>query len=64
MNRDQIKGNWNQMRGTLKDVWGDLPDDDLTRIEGDRDRLTGTLQERYGIARDKAEKQLKDTFNG
>ena len=64
MNWDQIKGNWSQMKGSLKDVWGDLSDDDLTRIEGDKDKLIGTLQERYGIARDEAEKQVKNTFDG
>jgi len=63
MNWDQIKGNWIQMKGSLKKVWGELTDDDLTRIEGDRDKLIGTLQERYGIARDEAEKQVKDTFD-
>jgi uncharacterized protein YjbJ (UPF0337 family) len=52
------------MKGTLKDAWGELTDDDLTRIEGDRDKLIGTLQERYGIARDEAEKQMKDMFDG
>jgi uncharacterized protein YjbJ (UPF0337 family) len=52
------------MKGSLKDVWGDLSDDDLTRIEGDKDRLIGTLQERYGIAREEAEKQVKNTFDG
>jgi uncharacterized protein YjbJ (UPF0337 family) len=63
MNWDQIKGNWNQMKGSLKDAWGNLTDDDLARIEGDRDKLIGTLQERYGIARDEAEQQFKDMFD-
>jgi uncharacterized protein YjbJ (UPF0337 family) len=61
---DQIKGNWRQMKGSLKNVWGNLTDDDLARIEGDRDKLIGTLQERYGIARDEAERQVKDAFDG
>jgi uncharacterized protein YjbJ (UPF0337 family) len=64
MNWDQMKGNWSRMKGTLKNVWGDLTDDDLTKIEGDRDKLIGTLQERYGIARAEAEKQVKDAFDG
>ena len=62
MNWDTIKGNWKQMKGDLRKVWADLTDDDLAKIEGDRDKLIGTLQTRYGIARDEAEKQVKDTF--
>ena len=62
MNWDTIKGNWKQAKGDLKKVWADLTDDDLAKIEGDRDKLIGTLQTRYGIARDEAEKQVKDTF--
>jgi uncharacterized protein YjbJ (UPF0337 family) len=64
MNWDEIKGNWNQMKGSLKNTWADLTDDDLARIEGDRDKLIGILQERYGMARDEAEKQFKDVFGG
>ena len=48
----------------MKTVWRDLTDDDLARIEGDNDRLIGTLQERYGIARDEVERQSKDAFRG
>jgi uncharacterized protein YjbJ (UPF0337 family) len=59
MNWDQIKGNWKQLKGRVKQQWGDLTDDDLTRIEGDRDLLVGRLQERYGIAREEAERQVR-----
>jgi uncharacterized protein YjbJ (UPF0337 family) len=59
MNWDQIKGNWRQFQGRVKQQWGDLTDDDLTRIEGDRDVLIGRLQERYGIAREEAERQVR-----
>ncbi len=61
MNQDTFKGNWKQIKGRLKQQWGRLTDDDLTRVEGDRDVLIGKLQERYGLARDQAEKQL-DSF--
>lgn len=64
MNWDMIKGNWKQMKGDLKQVWGELTDDDLASIEGDKDRLIGVLQERYGIARDEAERQVRDAFRG
>jgi uncharacterized protein YjbJ (UPF0337 family) len=58
MNWDQIKGNWKQMTGELKRQWGDLTDDDLTAIEGDRDKLIGRLQERRGITREAAQDEV------
>jgi uncharacterized protein YjbJ (UPF0337 family) len=58
MNSDEIRGKWNQMKGSVKQQWAKLTDDDLTAIDGHRDRLIGKLQERYGIAREEAEKQL------
>jgi uncharacterized protein YjbJ (UPF0337 family) len=61
MNWDQIQGNWKQLTGKVKAKWGKLTDDDLTVIAGKRDQLAGILQERYGYAKDHAEKEL-DTF--
>ncbi len=60
MSWDTVKGQWKQMKGAVKQQWGDLTDDDLTRIEGDRDRLIGIVQERYGVARDEADRQVRD----
>ncbi len=60
MNWDVIKGNWNQAKGKIKETWGDLTDDDLSRIEGQRDQLVGRVQERYGVAKDEAERQVSD----
>lgn len=60
MNWDQIKGNWKQMKGHVKSQWGQLTDDDLTRAEGDRDVLVGRIQERYGIAKEEAQRQVDD----
>ena len=60
MNWDTAKGQWKQMKGSVKQQWGKLTDDDLTRIEGDRDRLIGTVQERYGVAKDDADRQVRD----
>lgn len=60
MNTDQIKGEWKQVVGRVKAAWGELTDDDLARINGKRDQLIGRVQERYGIARDEAERQVKD----
>lgn len=60
MNWDQIAGNWKQAKGTVKQKWGQLTDDDLTTIGGKRDQLVGRVQERYGIAKDEAERQVKE----
>lgn len=60
MNEDRIKGQWKQLSGKLKAQWGKLTDDDLAVVEGDREYLIGRIQERYGIARDEAERQLRD----
>jgi uncharacterized protein YjbJ (UPF0337 family) len=60
MNWDQIEGNWKQVKGQIKAKWGKLTDDDLTTLSGKRDELAGVLQERYGYAKDKAERELDD----
>jgi uncharacterized protein YjbJ (UPF0337 family) len=58
MNWDQVSGQWNQFKGSVKEHWGKLTDDDLTVIAGNKDKLLGKLQERYGITKEKAEDQL------
>jgi uncharacterized protein YjbJ (UPF0337 family) len=63
MNWDTIEGNWNQVKGQVREKWGDLTDDDLDRIGGKREQLVGRLQERYGIMRDEAERQADDFAN-
>jgi len=60
MNWDQIAGNWKQMKGRAKEQWARLTDDDLTLINGKRDQLIGRVQQRYGIAKEDAERQVKD----
>ena len=57
MNWDQVEGKWKQLRGGVKEKWGKLTDDDLDRIAGKRDQFVGRLQERYGIAKEEAQKQ-------
>ena len=54
----KIEGNWNQFAGKVKQRWGKLTDDDLTVIKGHRQELVGKIQERYGIAKAEAEKQV------
>jgi uncharacterized protein YjbJ (UPF0337 family) len=60
MNDDILKGKWNQLKGKVKEEWGDLTDDDMKEIEGKKDVLAGKLQERYGLAKDDAEKKMND----
>lgn len=59
-NKDILDGKWKQMKGQVKQKWGKLTDDELDRIDGRAEELTGLLQERYGLAREEARKQLKD----
>jgi uncharacterized protein YjbJ (UPF0337 family) len=59
MNWDQIAGNWKQVKGAVRQKWGKLTDDDVDVIAGKRDILLGKIQERHGIAREEAEKELK-----
>lgn len=59
MNKDQASGNWKQFKGTVKEKWGKLTDDDITVIEGKRDQLVGKIQERYGYQKEAAEKEVK-----
>jgi uncharacterized protein YjbJ (UPF0337 family) len=58
MNWDRIEGNWKQVKGKMTEQWGKLTDDDLDVVAGRRDQLAGKIQERYGIAKDEAEKQV------
>lgn len=58
MNWDRIQGDWKQLTGRAKEQWGQLTDDDLTVVAGRREQLAGKIQERYGVAKEEAEKQV------
>jgi len=58
MNSDEIKGNWNILKGKVRQQWGDLTNDDVEQIAGSRDELVGRIQKQYGIAREEAERQV------
>jgi uncharacterized protein YjbJ (UPF0337 family) len=60
MNWEQVKGQWQQMKGAVRKQWGKLTDDDLDVIAGERERLVGKIQERYGIAKEEAERQVSN----
>ncbi|MCD2450386.1 CsbD family protein [Methylicorpusculum oleiharenae] len=63
MNKNQLKGNWMQLKGTVKEKWGDLTEDEVEQIAGNRDILLGKIQEKYGIAQEEAEKQIEEWEN-
>ena len=58
MNKDIFKGNWKQFKGKAKKQWGKLTDADLDVVKGNIDILSGKIQERYGITKDEAKKQI------
>jgi uncharacterized protein YjbJ (UPF0337 family) len=60
MNWDQIEGKWTQYVGEARRQWGKLTDNDLEVARGDKDKLSGRIQERYGIAKDEADKQIDE----
>jgi uncharacterized protein YjbJ (UPF0337 family) len=57
---DRIQGMWKQFSGDVKSRWGDLTDDDMLQINGEREKLAGKIQERYGITKDEAESQIDE----
>jgi uncharacterized protein YjbJ (UPF0337 family) len=64
MNWDRIEGEWKQWKGKVKEQWGKITDDDLDRIAGKREQLLGKVQEAYGVARDEADRQIRDWEKG
>jgi uncharacterized protein YjbJ (UPF0337 family) len=64
MNWDRVEGNWKQFTGKVKEKWGKLTDDDLQVIGGQQDQLVGRIQERYGVAKEEAQKQVKNWVGG
>ena len=59
MDNDRIAGEWKQVSGKVRETWGKITDDELTKIAGKRDQLVGIIQNRYGIAKEEAEKQVR-----
>jgi uncharacterized protein YjbJ (UPF0337 family) len=62
MDWNRLEGNWKQFKGRAKEKWGRLTDDDLDVINGRQDQLEGKLQERYGLAKDQAKKDVEAWF--
>ena len=58
MNREQLKGNWQQVKGKAKEQWGRLTDDDIDQIDGRAEQLEGKIRERYGKSKEEAEREV------
>ncbi|MFW6009390.1 MAG: CsbD family protein [archaeon] len=63
MDKNFLKGKWKQVKGDVKSRWGKLTDDDLKEIEGNREKLIGKIQERYGINKEQAEREYNEWEN-
>jgi uncharacterized protein YjbJ (UPF0337 family) len=62
MNWNELEGKWRQLKGSARERWGKLTNDDLDLIAGKRDKLVGKVQERYGIAKEAAEGQVDEWY--
>jgi uncharacterized protein YjbJ (UPF0337 family) len=60
MNEDIMKGKWKEIKGEIKEKWGKLTDDDITEIDGIKEKLSGKLQKIYGYSKEKAEQEYKE----
>jgi uncharacterized protein YjbJ (UPF0337 family) len=60
---NRIEGSWKQLKGKVKEKWGDLTDDDLDKIAGRQEQFEGVIQQRYGLTKDQAHKQIEEWFD-
>lgn len=60
MNQDILQGRWTQLKGKVREKWGELTDDEIDQIAGQKDQLIGKIQERYGLAKNEAEREIDD----
>ena len=64
MNWDRIQGDWKQFKGKVREKWGNLTENDLETIKGQRQQLEGLLQQRYGYTKEQVKKAIDDWANG
>jgi uncharacterized protein YjbJ (UPF0337 family) len=64
MNREYLRGNWNELKGRVRRQWGKLTDDDLDMVKGDQEILIGKIQQHYGRSRDEAEREVREWLSG
>ena len=62
MNWDVVQGKWKQVKGSVQEKWGELTNDELDQIDGNKDRLAGKLQEKYGWSKDEADREIDNHF--
>jgi uncharacterized protein YjbJ (UPF0337 family) len=60
MNWDMIEGNWKQFTGSVRENWGKLTNDEVDQAAGNRQQLEGLIQERYGVEKNEAERQVDE----
>ncbi|HBP29911.1 MAG: CsbD family protein [Advenella sp.] len=60
MNQDIAQGKWEQIKGSIKEKWGDLTDDDIAQVNGNAQKMCGILQEKYGSSREDTEREVND----
>jgi len=60
MNADILKGNWHQLKGSVRERWGKLTDDDVDRVSGSIEQLVGRIQERYGYEKERAQREAEE----
>jgi uncharacterized protein YjbJ (UPF0337 family) len=63
MNWHTVEGQWKEVKGKIRSKWGKLTDDDVSLVAGKRDALLGRIEQRYGVARDEAERQVDEWVN-
>ena len=63
MDWNRVEGNWKQLKGKIKEKWGQLTDDEIDMMEGNREQFEGKIQEKYGIGKDQAKRNVDDWLN-
>jgi uncharacterized protein YjbJ (UPF0337 family) len=63
MSQDIFKGQWKEIKGRLKEWWGDLTEDDVNRVDGNQEKLVGILQQKYGYAKDRAMQEVSSRLD-
>jgi uncharacterized protein YjbJ (UPF0337 family) len=63
MNYNQLNGKWHQVKGSIRAKWGEVIDDELAELDGNREKMVGKIQEKYGMTNGDAKKQLDFWIN-
>lgn len=63
MNQDQFEGKWKQMKGAFREKWGKFTNDDLEQLAGNKDKIVGALQAKYGLSKEQSQKDFDEWYN-